>query len=161
MAINKWRFARYEDDGVSAYECLKCKAQWAMRGTPGPFCSYCGTKWDGELVWNTEERENLRHQIAGAIYANRPKPSAYWVIESRVLYRDEKTGVLKPWVHEETDGWSASQNQPHGGYDVNRYSAKIMSAILADMRRWATNDGFTKLEYRVVRKDAVEGKTVA
>lgn len=158
MAINKWRWVRYEDDGVEGYECLKCRKTWSMRGSPGPFCSYCGTKWDGEVAWNTPEREERHCEIANAIYSKRPKSTVYWVVQVRVLWFDEKAGGFKPMAHEETDGWHDDEGTP---WEAEKHSAKSMHAWLLQKRRFAKNDAFTRIEYRVIRRDAKDVKTVA
>jgi hypothetical protein len=47
---NVWRKIRYEDDGMSSFQCLSCKEIWYMADfQPYKFCPYCGTKWDKQL----------------------------------------------------------------------------------------------------------------
>lgn len=44
---NVWRKIRYEDDGMSSFQCLSCKEIWYMADHQSyKFCPYCGTKWD-------------------------------------------------------------------------------------------------------------------
>lgn len=47
---NVWRKIRYEDDGMSSFQCLSCKQIWYMADhQPYKFCPFCGTKWDKQL----------------------------------------------------------------------------------------------------------------
>ncbi len=148
--MNKWRFVRYEDDGVSEYQCLKCKGTWSCRGAFGTFCSWCGTKWDGELVWYTEERQEWHAIRARAAY-RKPSEQSLWRIESRSLWDRNGDGNWKPWVYEETDGWHDDESE---GYNTSLFSAKTIASILADKRRWAKNDNFWRVEYRIVMRMA-------
>ena len=151
--LNKWRFVRYEDDGVSEYECLRCKETWSCRGGFGPFCTFCGTKWDGELVWDTEDRQKLRGIRAQAMYRKAPE-RAYWQIQVRCLWDKDGNGIWTPWVHEDTDGWH-DDNMSYG-YPVSDTSAKFMAQILAEKRRFSSDDKTMRSEYRVVMRPLKE-----
>ena len=142
--INKWRYVRYEDDGVSEYQCLKCKATWSSRGGFGPFCTWCGTRWEGELVWDTEERQE--RQIKRASWKRRPETTK-WYIQSRSMWNRNGNGEWKPFIDDGTDGWKDDESQ---GYETSHYSAVTMSKILAEKRRFRDNDKFWRVEYRVV-----------
>lgn len=144
--INKWRYVRYEDDGVSEYQCLKCKQTWSSRGRFGPFCTWCGTKWEGELVWDTEERQE--RDMKRATWRRRP-PRTLWSIQSRTMWDRDKTGDWQLWIDDGTDGWKDDEST---GYDPLLFSAKTMAKFLADKRRFANNDNFMRSEYRIVMR---------
>lgn len=146
--INKWRYVRYEDDGISEYQCLKCKGSWSCRGAFGTFCSWCGTKWDGELIWYTEERQE--RNMKRATWKRRPE-TTLWYIQSRTMWDRDKTGDWKPWIDDGTDGWKDDESC---GYATSLFSAKTMAKFLADKRRFANNDNFMRSEYQVVMRAA-------
>lgn len=60
--LNKFREVLYVDDGVTQYECLKCHKPFQARGLFGwNYCPHCGTKWDGQLLWDETCVYERRH----------------------------------------------------------------------------------------------------
>lgn len=70
--LNRWREVKYDDDGCSIYQCMKCKESWSSRTAPGytqyylpertytptfNFCPFCGTKWDKEHTNRTDNND--------------------------------------------------------------------------------------------------------
>lgn len=116
MAINRWRYVRYLDDGVSEFQCLKCYNTWDARSGPGYthegqytakwlYCPFCATKWDCEATWH----ENDYRPIDWSKYE-----SHYWEVrydEEPIMAED---GYQGPTHH--NVGWRNTENL--------RYAAK-------------------------------------
>lgn len=49
MPLNKYRLKCHLDDGITAYQCLRCKNGWSLGSgmENWKFCPYCGTQWEG------------------------------------------------------------------------------------------------------------------
>jgi len=90
MAIPRWRWRYYADDGCDRYECLNCYDEWESRQGPvregypdgWRWCPNCGVQWTGEQAITEEERED-RSRKRGA---RRKLPDRRpWVLESRTM----------------------------------------------------------------------------
>lgn len=103
MTLNAARKIGYVDDGVYDYACLACSARWAARSEPGPFCSYCGTRWTLPMI--IAEPERLRDLVPAPAWPE----LRCWTIEHRVRFETEWT----PWT--EVD---AATGSAHNAYRV-------------------------------------------
>jgi hypothetical protein len=119
-----------------------------MRGRPGPFCSYCGTKWESELVWNTPEREERHYQIQNAIYGRSKKSEVVWVLQARSFWKEGQKKEWKCLLNLDKDGWADEGPT----YEADRYTAKMMHQILVEKRKSREGDDWIKVEYRIVRR---------
>jgi len=144
MGINFWREVDYVNDGVTEYECLLCRARWSMRGIVGSFCSYCGTRWEGQKVWRTEERSRLDEIRAIAAGRQPVGQKAVWVFQARCFWNLNNQG-WKIECHQETDGWTDDWT-----FEAGRISTKAIAQILAEKREQSTNDDVTRWEWRVI-----------
>ena len=124
-SFNKFRYVRYEDDGVNLYQCLKCKAYFALRYGLGPFCSLCGTRWDGQHPTKDPEEK---------FYLPRAKADRVWAIQGR----------LKDWFQGE--GWSeVNQWEDDAVLNTFRFNAK-------QVKEWLVRNRHDKdhMEWRAV-----------
>lgn len=74
--MKKWRHVEYEDDGVDCYQCLSCKSMWSLRGTPGPYCMFCGVRFEGQH--ECEDRDEKRE---ARFTSSRRRVSSVFVIQ--------------------------------------------------------------------------------
>lgn len=148
--INKYRRVEYTDDGCTAYECLKCKAQWEARNFWNVYCGKCGTKWDGELVWDTEKcGAHRKYLFETDYYADKP----YWTAQVR-------------WYHKDGTEFGVEWKDIHHIYydkhmaDVEKYknvSAKFKLCIndikehMQDERKDTWSKDWFWCEYRIVK----------
>ena len=114
MPINRVRFVKYCDDGVSEYQCLSCYESWRASTSPEgwTFCPYCGTKWDGvegdihdscerkrfryeamssRTVWERDRKrkdELFRHGVVELGVGLKLRPEKKWVFQGREVNRE-------------------------------------------------------------------------
>lgn len=143
MAINKWRRVCGSDDGCEIFQCLKCGNDWESRTTPQGcrgwnsghiFCGYCGTKWEGEVEWDS-----------GIEYWSR------WPLSARIIWVIEKRDFLFP---------NAPTTYLEGYYQD--YSAKEILGVLKSRREFEASYGdseYCKTEFRARRATADEVKS--
>lgn len=143
--FNKFREVDYLNDGVSRYQCLSCKETWDARSTPGPFCSYCGTRWEGEFVWRTEARQEQDRVRQQAAYRHgQLSPQMLWVLQARCIWEDLLMRDL-PEVLE----W---KDEPGWTFQCTTVGARQAFKILQDRRKEREDyDSETfRVEYRLV-----------
>lgn len=105
MAINRWRYVEYTDDGCALYECLQCYGRWEGRGEPGyihhetrqyiacwHFCPLCGTQWLGK---RTTDSERLCDKALGPRRLRIFEAQRQW--ESDAIDRYYKNGQRGPY----------------------------------------------------------------
>jgi hypothetical protein len=81
--LNKFRKIEYTDDGCTSYECLACGKEAEVRNAGFAYCSYCGTKWDGELKWDEDRQYERRKLGHGATHEHMGALLFLWRIETR------------------------------------------------------------------------------
>lgn len=153
MAINKWRHVEDDMDGCSIYECLLCYNRWSSRSTPSPageegneyetkwkYCPCCGTKWDGRVWRDRDDKDEERSR--GWWVRKHYTPTHWWVIERK------ETDWAK-WDRPSGHKWKAVYNLP--GESTN------LPKLLAFLRKLQA-----EVEYRVgVLEDEDDPNAVA
>lgn len=63
MSIPFYRYVRYEDDGITVYECLQCGGQIHIGGPlfDATYCWCCGVKFKGFIFPKPYEYVSLAH----------------------------------------------------------------------------------------------------
>ena len=99
----QYRKVRYDDDGVTIYQCLWCLGTIRIADDPQygwNFCPKCGKSWFTRLQCRDHEiprwvydryGNNPPHDLQW--YSKRPKATAIWVIESRTKWKDQDWGA--------------------------------------------------------------------
>lgn len=115
--IKQVRTIEYTDDGCTAYECLACNARWEGRSKPGPFCSYCGIKFEKHQEENAN-KAGYKYWIAQHnhdVLKRHLEEDAHWVIEGAATAESpiDGTGItVDSAQHWKKDKWLVLFNEP-------------------------------------------------
>lgn len=145
--VKRFREVGYLDDGVSRFQCLACKQKWDARSSPGPFCSYCGIRWNGELVWQTDERQ------------------ARDLIREQASFRPGTLNHGMQWVLQYRSVWGTLEVEGNVSWeDEFAFDASVGAvrafAILRDKRkeREGYDDDTFRIEYRMILRPSSDAK---
>ena len=142
----QYRYVKYEDDGVSCYQCLWCLNTIRIADDPQygwNFCPKCGKSWFKKLQCRDHyvprwyyDRYGNHGPYEVPMYGRRPAETSKWLIE----YRSQ-------WEGREWSDWQyecSLKKDPCVSDYKWAYSALNQCRIRHD-----ANDDFIRYEYRV------------
>lgn len=144
MALKKWIYKKYTNDGCSVYGCLTCNAQWDVRSIPTNYCPNCGIKFEGgigeDVVESARDKRNKVYDHTKYSY----------IVESRHILDDNtKTN----WEYEYQ--YSKSNREINQKYSRNvqrlQYPLNILRASI-EKNLEIEKHHFTKgIQYRICK----------
>lgn len=143
-AFNRFRLVREMGAAIEEWQCLVCGRFWQARTRPGEWCSYCGTRWEGEHLWMDEEARR-RVETKALAASRKPVPADEWLVEYRLLERsDDENG----WTDSGGLGWTEKTTFPA------RWNAVRVHRELGRLRESWPDDQFARTEFRAKLRQA-------